>query len=148
VQIQVEGDDNIKNELSSYLKREFRGLHDVDIVESKPALMVHAFAMTQMSADKRPWIVVVSVAISRPIDHDWFRTLLPTVNEKQLNDLDRYTKDSVIPAGQLLHIGEIKDVDAISKAIVTEVDTSCIEPDRKFDQEIRDLEKKTNEKSK
>jgi hypothetical protein len=116
---------------------------------SEPGFIVRVFEMTMMSVDKRPVIVILSVVVSEPIDQDFLRVVFAkALDEKNLNDLARVTKDSEVFRGQLWRTGGIKDLDAMSKAIVTEVDTCCIEPDRKLQQELRDLgAKPANKKS-
>jgi hypothetical protein len=147
IKLEVHADANVQTELTSYLKRELRGLHDVELVENNPQLIVRAFEKTMMSADNRPAVLIVFVTMARPINPDAVRTAFgQELGHEKMDGLIRWTKDAEVPVGQLLRTAAGKDVEAIAKAIVAGVDTGCIEQDRKDLQEVQDMIKKDAQK--
>jgi hypothetical protein len=135
IQLDVSADDIIKNQVSSYMMREFRALQDVRVVDTKPDIHVSVVAMKVTVGDA----YALSVVVTHPLDPDGFKELYSAhVDPKALKSLQGFAKATEVFAGHFVFAGPRTDLQNLCKAVVTELDTKYFEPARKAWQEIQD----------
>jgi hypothetical protein len=145
VQIDVTASEAIKNEVSSYLKREFRALGDVEQVDKKPYLRIRIMAMSLSSVTGHNAGFALSVLVTRPVDVEWLNNYYSTtLNANQLELLNALIKNSEGVFDTLLRIGGSNDLQQMCKKLVADIDADYIEPERKFEQKMDDQIKKAH----
>jgi hypothetical protein len=143
VQIEIKADEALESELSSYLKRGFRSLGDVEQVESKPNLYIHIVAMTVKSRGNTPLGFSLSVLITRPLDPDLAKDVLSNsgIDQKYLTFITGFMKGGEVPLSHLLRTGGRDELETMCKKLVADIDTEFVEPERKLWQQLEDAQK-------
>ena len=141
VQITVSGSDDIKREVSSYLKREFRSLGDVEETETKPYYRIRVVASSTQLEGGHTAGFVLSVLITRQFYIDDYTPPLK-LDAKGSDFLKNITKNHEEFLTLLVRMGGSKDLQKLCKEVVAEIDSDYIELDRKEWQQVQELSQK------
>ena len=123
VRIDITADENFEREASSYLKREFRSLHDVEETSNKPDLRIRILAMSIKSIDGHSHGFAFSIVVSRPLDQEYLNDMLSSaLDAKHLKFLDSITKDTEVILGEFSRTGGPTELEVMCKKIVADID--------------------------
>jgi hypothetical protein len=144
IQIVIDADDDIKDEVSSYLMREFRSLGDVEGVESNPQFTVRVVALRLRNVAGQANGIALSVVVARPAPLDMIRSYyLKPLDERALKAFNQLINGSEFIEGHYLQIGGKDDLESVCKKVVAKIDSNSLERMRKTFQEYKDSFKKT-----
>jgi hypothetical protein len=136
VKIVADGDENIKGQVSSFIKREFRSLVDVIIVEDNADWEISMVTMKLHTIDGHERGVSFSVIILKPFDNFSLLTTIElmathdSAGREIVNAIDVITSDLYYYWGHWLRSGAVEDIKKISEGIVADFDNEFLEPER------------------
>lgn len=144
-------EDEIKNQVYSYISRELRALGDVQLLEdnsvwavkSNTEWVIQIIAMQQENKDRRIIGWVMSSVILKPIlrDRDFKlfilnKALKGEYDEKLWQELFEQLRTSCIVSGHGIRSGSPEDLQSNCKGIVAKFDSECLKESRKADQQL------------
>jgi hypothetical protein len=145
VQVTVEADEPIKSDISSFISRELRSLHDVIITDSKPEYLIRIVAaeLTSQGDQYKPG-VVLSVIFTEPFPFYLLRSFMSQqkIDEAAINSLESYYSKQEVYKGQRLQAGPVYTLHKICEQIVNNFDSEYLEPARKGHQTATEIYKK------
>ena len=121
VEVNVSGDNDIKNTVTSYVYRELRSLNYVELVSNKPEWEINIIAMVaqNISGEKR------GVILSTVITHHVENLILSNMLKPEYKDDDM--SDMLLDAGytdHFLYTGATDDLQKLCTDIVATFDTN------------------------
>lgn len=151
VTLKITAEDEIKNQVYSYISRELRALGDVQLLEdnsvwavkSNTEWVIQIIAMQQENKDRRIIGWVMSSVILKPIlrDRDFKlfilnKALKGEYDEKLWQELFEQLRTSCIVSGHGIRSGSPEDLQSNCKDIVADFDSECLKESRKFHQQL------------
>lgn len=143
VKIDVSADENIKEEVQSYLARELRSLNDVIIVDENPEWELSIIAMELSTKEGYKKGIGFSIVILKPFNFNHrFVEILKTLFGESISDkvelIDSLTYHVYSYEGHWLQTGPTDGLKSICQKIVVNFDSNHLEKSRKFYQQMTD----------
>ena len=142
VKLAISGDDEIRNEVYSYISRELRSLSDVQIVKDKGEWVIQVVALQEQSKTGRTVGVAISSVTLKPLLRDRYVLfiLLPQIRAS-LSDTDYQhllacLLESQYVRGHQVYSGSPEDLKTICQKIVANFDANSLKEAREDHQEI------------
>ena len=137
-------DEDISSKISSFIKREFSSLSDVEIDETDPTWEIRIIAHKTRDTWKRVMGVVFSVVVVRVFDDD--SLLEHVIPDRRLLVRIKILNLKKIFKNQSVYMGTEDDLKRICEDIVADFDSNQLEPIRKLRSRIMTNEEKINPK--
>ncbi len=144
VKLDISGDDEIKNQVYSYISRELLSLGDVELVEDTPGWLddpqwiIKIVACPVDLTDGGKSGLVLSTVILRTIDFRKHKSLEKRWNVN-LKVLENYFPFAVHFKKNTIHCGSLDGLERWGQDIVADFDTTYLKPKRKWRREAKTL---------
>jgi hypothetical protein len=144
--LSITADEEFHGLISSFLNRELRALHDVEIDEVDPQFEIFILARKITDTQKSVLGVIFSVVMFERFNnealYDMYQPEKKVVADFLTSDLRKFK-------GQYVHTGSQKDIRRICESIIADFDSYVLEPQRKIyrgiDKQFEPLRKKMRE---
>ena len=138
VALQVSMDDSEDTLVISYLNRELRSLHEIQITEEQSAKYIISVVIIKDKAfDSRDIGYSASVVVIEPLDKTAIDRLLSTYETANNTSLREFYSEFGRVAGHLVQVGGNNDLPKICSRIIATVDVKVFELYRKAVQSIQ-----------
>ena len=128
IEVSVTADENIRGMVASYINRELRSLHDIELVDHDPEWVLQILVAEPSTKGGYKAGIVLSVIILPKFSNQFLASVLPDsykeVVSKMTSNLYHY------PDHWLL-TGSIEDLKELCNSVVADFDTKYIEESRK-----------------
>ena len=146
VQVSVSSGDQISGEITSYINRELRNLHDVIVTDDKPEYRINIVAMENRLTNGVRTGYSLSVIVTTPFDPSVLKLVVALAlgqkDEKTSLELqNRITKDTLdyeMIVQHYVQTGGQDDLRGICEKVVASFDGEVLERTRKAHQEVID----------
>lgn len=133
IKLVISADDEIQNQVYSYISRELRSLGDVTVVEDDPQWIIQIVAIQRKSKSGHKLGYAFSEIILSPFRPIYLKNLFC---ENDYKSLQAFTKDLVEVEGHRIRIypeGQLQD---ICQELVADFDVEHLKPEREFLEEV------------
>lgn len=133
IAVEVEAKGQLQEQVSSYVNRELRGLGDVLLVEDKPTIRVKILAIKNTSADSGQHLgYTLSLVVTRLLDIESLKTIIAgQVKKDDFSLIENYLDERYTLIEHYLTVGGPNSLKNLCEEIVTQLDVSAIEIERK-----------------
>jgi hypothetical protein len=147
VAVNITADENIKGEVTSYVKRELRSLSDVLVADDKPDWQLDILAIEVATKAGYKSGVVLSVNITKPFENSfwitWLRTVVPDSMSSLIEMLDYNTSDLYEIREHWVRVAPTDGLKTMCEGIVADFDSEILDKQRALYRKI--LEGSANE---
>lgn len=127
VQLKIDAGSKLKPRLESYLQRELASLGYVSTATNNPDWQLSLVADTFTGSGNDDEIVIISVLVSKPFENELFSFL---VNEEYKDIFLSSSENLHELKSQILYTGTLRELQLISKRIITEFSAAFLERER------------------
>jgi hypothetical protein len=141
VAVNVSGENEAQtNLITSYLTRELRALHDVEVTDSNPTYKIDIVALTLANRGNVHTGNAISILVSLcPGDYEW--ALSKSLNAEYRKIIATTISKMVTIEDDKLIVGADDDLPGQMVRFVADFDTKSLQPARDFAQKMRDIQK-------
>jgi hypothetical protein len=140
VSVKVAANGSVKAEFESYVKRELRGLKDVEIVETSPDFSLSFVVVQALTKEGTDTGYAISELVTSPVTSEAYQSMFKgKLSEEELAWLRKTTDSAVYIERQKIQTCDSGGLKSTCEKLVAEFDTDELESSRKLHREIHEI---------